>query len=113
MFQLFDADDDGRITRGEIDAALDDRRSRFDADGDGALNLEEFQPAWLEVTRPRMVDRFQALDADGDGVVTDGELAAQVDRVMARADVDGDGAIGPDDRQARMQRFGDRRGWHR
>jgi Ca2+-binding EF-hand superfamily protein len=112
MFQRFDADGDGRVTRAEIDAALDERRTRFDADGDGALNLEEFEPAWLEMARPRMVDRFQALDADGDGVVTDVEVAQRVDRMMMRADVDGDGAIGPDDRAAFMARTGER-GWRR
>jgi len=108
MFQRFDADGDGRITRAEIDAALDDRRTRFDADGDGALSLEEFEPVWLELMRPRLVDRFQALDADGDGVVTDAEVAERVDRMMRRADVDGDGAIGADDRRAAMERLGDR-----
>ena len=108
MFERFDADDDGRRARAEIDAALDERRTRFDADGDGALDLEEFEPAWLEMVRPRLVDRFQALDADGDGVVTAAEVGERVDRMMWRADVNGDGAIGPDDRQARMDRMGGR-----
>ncbi|MFP4361511.1 MAG: EF-hand domain-containing protein [Alphaproteobacteria bacterium] len=108
LFERFDADDDGRVTRAEIDAALDERRARFDADGDGALNLEEFEPVWLELMRPRLVDHFQALDADGDGVVTAAELEERVDRMMRRADVDGDGAIGPDDRRAPMERMGGR-----
>ncbi len=65
----------------------------LDADGNGAVTLEELQAA-----RP---DRFAAADADADGFLTRDELLAQgalrvaqgVDRMLERADTDADGQL--------------------
>lgn len=67
--------------------------SQLDLDGDGGITLEEIANA------PEA--RFAALDTDGNGAVDRDELlaaaearaAARVDRMLARADADGDGLL--------------------
>ncbi len=49
---------------------------RFDDNGDGALDLAEFQAWDAEAYKPQIVDRFQALDADGVNDISIDELAA-------------------------------------
>ncbi len=61
------------------------------------MSLDEFQPFWVELARPRMVDRFQALDDDGDGRVTTDEFDRPARGMFAWGDRDGDGALGPGD----------------
>ncbi|PHQ85135.1 MAG: hypothetical protein COB65_03915 [Thalassobium sp.] len=58
-------------------------RSDADSDGDGQLNLQEFETMHTRVMRETMVDRFQLLDADGDGVISEDELAKSVDVIGA------------------------------
>lgn len=67
--------------------------SELDADGNGAVSLEEMQAAGA--------NRFARADADGDGALSRDELLAQhqaraearVDRMLERADADGDGLL--------------------
>ena len=97
MLEKFDANGDGKLTREEIDAAQADLLARYDTDDKGGLKLEEFEGVWLELTRERMVDRFQNLDADGDGTVTKAEIDRKIGRMMRYMDRNGDGAISLDD----------------
>ncbi len=65
----------------------------LDADGSGAVTLEEMEAAGAS--------RFARADANGDGTLTRAELVAQgqagvearVDRMLERADTDGDGQL--------------------
>ncbi|ABD56052.1 EF-hand domain-containing protein [Jannaschia sp. CCS1] len=67
--------------------------SELDADGSGAVTLEELRAAGA--------NRFANADADGDGALSRDELLAQgqeriearVDRLLERADADGDGQL--------------------
>ena len=97
LFESFDVDDDGRITQIEIDEVRQGRLAEFDADGDGSLNLEEYQALWVEAMREHMVDRFQAHDDDGDGLVTAEEFGARFEGMISRLDDDGDGAVTRDE----------------
>jgi len=97
MLEKFDTNGDGKVTKEEIEAAQADLLARYDADNKGGLKLEEFEGVWLELTRERMVDRFQDLDADGDGTVTKAEIDRKLARMMQVMDRDGDGAISADD----------------
>ena len=93
MFEAYDADKDGKLTQAEIDEGRAAQVTRFDADGDGALSLQEYEGLWLEAMRARMVDRFQALDEDGDGVVTQSEFAEPFARLVTFMDRNDDGAL--------------------
>lgn len=98
LFETYDTDGDGRITREEIDAVRTDRFTRFNADGSEGLSLEEFEGLWLEQRRPRMVRAFQRFDRDGDGVVTVEEFERPVARMMLMLDRNRDGALSLEDR---------------
>ncbi|MEJ5218583.1 hypothetical protein WG622_10050 [Cognatishimia sp. D5M38] len=49
---------------------------RFDANGNGALDLSEFQSWNTHVQHAVLVDRFQAIDSDGADAISMDELAA-------------------------------------
>ena len=97
MLEKFDANGDGKLTREEIDAAQRDLLARHDTDNKGGLTLAEFEGVWLEMTRERMVDRFQDLDSDGDGTVTKAEIDQKISRMVRYMDRNGDGAISVED----------------
>ena len=97
MFEAYDANRDGKLTQAEIDEGRAAQVVRFDADGDGALSLQEYEGLWLEAMRARLVDRFQFLDEDGDGVVTQTEFAEPFARVVTFMDRNDDDAISRED----------------
>ncbi|MEQ9557546.1 MAG: hypothetical protein RIG67_17390 [Rhodospirillales bacterium] len=93
LFERYDANQDGKITKDEITAARKASITKYDADKDGQLSLNEFQGLFNEIMRQRMVRMFQKLDRDGDAKVTEAEIARRVDRMMARLDRNDDGEI--------------------
>ena len=101
LFEQFDTNGDGVITQVEIDEVRSSRLAEFDADGDGNLNLEEYQALWLDAMRERMVDQFQAHDDDGDGLVTVEEFGDRYDSMVRRLDRNDDGELTQDDLRRR------------
>ena len=101
LMREVDTNGDGRITQAEIDAAVDARFARFDANKDGRLSLDEFAALWADLTRPAMVRAFQFMDPDGDGSVTRAEVGQKASRLVQRFDRNGDGALSPEDRRGR------------
>lgn len=93
MFQEFDANDDGKVTKGELDSGRMSHFSNADADGNAALSINEFQGMWMQFMRPHMVDKFQMLDDDGDGEVTEREFQKPFNMIMRHMDRNDDGAI--------------------
>ena len=88
-------------------------RSRLvgaDGNGDGRLDLEEFQPLLVEIMRPKIVDGFQFLDADGDAVITMEEIERPVTRIVSRLDRNDDGELTEDEMKRRHRGWG--RGHH-
>lgn len=110
MMEQFDSDADQRLTAEEIDGGIQSRIARADADGDGNLNLDEFQPLLVELMRPKIVDGFQFLDADGDAVITPEEIQRPVNRIVGYLDRNEDGAISSDEFMKRHRGWG--RGHH-
>lgn len=110
LLREVDTNGDGRITQAEIDAAVNARFARFDANKDGRLSLDEFQALWADLTRPAMVRAFQFMDPDGDASVTKAEVDERFGRLVQRFDRNGDGALSLDDRFGRDGRHG---GGHR
>ena len=101
MFQYLDVNEDGAVGKQEAEEVVEAKLGAFDTDNDEALNLQEFEGLWLDFTRNRMVDGFQALDEDGDGQVTRAEMTKPLDRAFRFIDRNEDGVIDRQDRPGR------------
>ncbi|WP_282609892.1 EF-hand domain-containing protein [Pelagibius sp. Alg239-R121] len=109
MMEQFDANEDRSLTQAEIDQGRAEQLAKFDSDKDGKLSLQEFEALWLEMSRSRMVDRFQNLDEDGDAEVTSGEYLEPFANMVERHDRNGDGTLSKDDRRKKAWRSGNNR----
>ena len=72
----FDADKDGRITPEEAKAGFEALVSKYDADGNGTLSMDEFRALHEDRIRERMARAFQAIDRDGNGQISAEELGS-------------------------------------
>ena len=97
MMELYDQNQDGALTQEEIDTVRAEQLAKFDANGDGSLNLAEYQALWLDAMHEQMVDRFQSHDDDGDGQVTAEEFGERQARMVRMMDRNEDGQIDRDD----------------
>ena len=93
MFERFDANGDGQVTRAEIESTRQTMFGGADNNSDSNLDLQEFEGLWLNHMRPRMVDKFQMLDNDGDGQITEAEFAKPIAHMAERLDRNDDGVI--------------------
>lgn len=79
---LVDADGDGRVDLAEYQAHMGRAFEAMDRDGDGIVAPHEFPPGVtaralpLAVHRERLAARFRAQDVDADGLLDAVELAA-------------------------------------
>lgn len=92
-FQRMDANKDGKLTPDEMKPIADKRLVVADTNGDKAVTIAEFDALLAKRLERRRARMFQLLDADKDGKITEAELNAVVDNMMASADTDKDGAV--------------------
>jgi Ca2+-binding EF-hand superfamily protein len=101
MLLGFDANEDGKLSQQEINTGRANQLKKFDKNGDGTLDLTEYEALWLDVMRERMVDRFQGHDADGDGKVTAEEFGERFANMVKYMDSNSDGVLDESDMRAR------------
>ena len=100
-FQHIDANGDGALTLDEFQNQGQARFARSDTNGDGMLDVGELTAA-AERERGRMIERLMARkDINGDGMLSVEEMAPRdAGRFFERADADGDGAISQEEWEA-------------
>lgn len=93
LFDVFDTDNDGKITRAEFEEVRGKLFASADTDGSGAFSLEDFSDIWMTMNDAHVVRMFQRLDADGDLTITVEEQTARSSDMVERRDRNGDGVI--------------------
>ena len=101
LFERLDTDQDGTITKAEVEAAGAARFTEADTNGDGLLSAEEMAAA-AEGKRAKRIERrvekrIERHDANGDGMLSLEEITAdggnRIERLFEHMDADGDGVI--------------------
>jgi Ca2+-binding EF-hand superfamily protein len=93
LFERFDVNKDGVITKAEIEEIRTQEFASADTDGNGEISLEEFKAEFLTRSNDRMVRAFQFMDRDGDGSVTQEETDILANRMFNMLDRDGNGTV--------------------
>lgn len=106
MFDRFDTDGNGAISKTEVDSVRKSEMSKHDSNEDGKLSLGEFEALWVGYMRDRMVDHFQRLDSDGDAQVTDEEISKPLNRIMSWLDRNDDNALTRDEMHRKGRHMG-------
>ena len=114
-FATLDADGNGQIELGDLDALRAERFASVDTDGDGQVTEAEFVAHAAARAGERAAEMFARLDADGDGAVSRDALEARQgnnmgERLLRRADTDRSGGVSEDEFDAAMERMAERRG---
>ncbi|WP_430512988.1 EF-hand domain-containing protein [Pannonibacter phragmitetus] len=93
MFERFDVNGDGTVTRAEFDEARGQLFALADTGNTGSFDLQGFDALFASMAEPRLVRMFQRLDTDGDLTITAEENAAWTTDLVARMDRNSDGVL--------------------
>ena len=124
VFQMFDRNGDGRITKQELGVSLENLGiyisdkdlvtmiEKIDANGDGCVDISEFQTLYQMIMDERdeeddMREAFNVFDQNGDGFITveelrsvlvslglkQGKTVEDCKKMIWKVDVDGDGMV--------------------
>ncbi|OAD22434.1 EF hand domain protein [Candidatus Thiomargarita nelsonii] len=103
----FDVNQDGSITRDEVQIVLNERFTTADTDGDGFLSLDEMSAAYKQRKQQRAAEHFAEMDSNKDGSLSLAEFQASQslkfyrgrkhrstpEQRFSRLDQDGDGLL--------------------
>lgn len=99
-----DADNNGKVTRRELEAGLRQDFWQADNNRDGRLDAEEVRAANLRRIRADQSTAIPLIDWNDDGYVDYGEFASAMRSLFEQYDADGDGIVTLDEMQIRLQR---------
>lgn len=104
MFDKFDANHDGKLSKDEVRTGVDKMFAEIDTNKDGSISKEEMQAhhkAMREQMKSRMQERWKAADKDGDGALSRAEVDGAGMKMMSRdfdkLDKNKDGKLTPDE----------------
>lgn len=100
----YDANNDGKITRRELEAGLRQDFWQADSNRDGLLDAEEVRATNLRRIRIDQSTAIPLIDWNHDGFVDFSEFAAPLRSLFEQYDVDGDGVVTLDEMHIRLQK---------
>ncbi len=107
MLKRVDSNNDGLIQLSEFKAQADQKFAKMDADGNGLVTKEERQALKKQKRETRALKKFAKADSNSDGSLSEEEFmaarAARAERMKQKRDVNGDGQLNQDDRDARKK----------
>jgi len=115
LFEKFDLNKDGEITREEMETARDARFAETDANGDGSISADEMQAAMAARVAQHQQAMFEHLDANKDGSLSAEEMQAgprgeRPGKMFDRADANDDGKITREEADAMHEKMEEHRG---
>jgi Ca2+-binding EF-hand superfamily protein len=112
IFSTFDENEDGALQENEVPEGMAEHFGRLDADGNGAITLEEFKQGRPdpEQMKARFQERFKAMDKNNDGMIQADEAEGPMQKHFDRMDANGDGRIDADELKALRDKFRSRSG---
>ena len=113
-FEELDRDQDGQVTKAEMQAHREAHFTQMDTDGDGLVSEVELLTGMQKRADSRVARRVSHMmerhDANDDGKLSVEEMQAQHGgRMFERADSDGDGAISREEFDAMKQHWANRK----
>ncbi len=118
IFENLDLNGDGAVTLEEMEGAREARFAQADANGDGVLDRDELIAGGSE-RMARGIDRMlERADTDGDGAVSPEEMAEMrpgrrgPEAIFERFDADGDGSLTQSEFEEAAEAMRERRGGH-
>jgi hypothetical protein len=109
FMQLFDTNNDGKVTADEIAADQARLFKALDVDGNGTLSVEEVARRGYVLQIWRVTTMFDLMDVNGDRELTVEEISAPMKRWFGRYDLNKDGAMDSAEVPVRSQRGAGRR----
>ena len=105
-FEQIDANGDGALTMEEFQNQASTKFSESDTNGDGQLDVEELTAA-ADRERGRMIERLiERKDTNGDGMLSQEEMAPRdPGRFFDKADEDGNGEISQEEWDAAKEKM--------
>jgi Ca2+-binding EF-hand superfamily protein len=97
FMEYFDANQDGVVTMSELNEASKQRYAKMDADGNGAVTLEEFQAYLGDRKAQWREQRFTEMDSNGDNQISQQEYIQykqqRAEQRYQEMDADKDGVV--------------------
>jgi Ca2+-binding EF-hand superfamily protein len=97
FMEYFDANQDGVVTMSELNEASKQRYTKMDADGNGAVTLDEFQAYLGDRKAQWREQRFTEMDSNGDNQISQQEYIQykqqRAEQRYQQMDADNDGVV--------------------
>ena len=98
LFDKFDANEDGIITKEEYMEFIDERFDKMDTDGNGIITKEDLYDSRFYTFLPELAEAvFRDSDSDQSGTITRNEMLKAEEARFKMMDKDGDGKLTKDE----------------
>ena len=109
LIERLDLNEDGKISKEEVNTVRDERFAKFDTDNSGGLTIEELEAGREAEKQERRAAMLNRIDTNGDQVISADEFGGREFRIFERLDENEDGEISADELEAMRDKRGGKR----